>query len=679
MRKYLIFLSAIILFSLTIVSVKEPVSVEGSSATTYTFAIDRKGHIVTTQDAYLPDQTIINLGLDSPSDLHFDKDDRLFIADTGNQRILIYDPSVGEVVDEITYTDFVSPKGVFITEDDELYVADSGAEAVFRFDLEGNFIQEYTKPTSVSFETTTFNPKKVAVDNQDNLYIVAEGVFDGIIQMSSSGEFLGYFAQNKVVLTPIQRFQDLIFSDEQLDQLSNRNPVSFTNVYVDKEGIKYSTSIGDDISNIKKHNTNGSSSIDTDFGFDWESLDVYTDENGIIYTVSAEGYIDIFTSDGWFIFGFGSSEDNVDVSGLYSQLISIAVDSEGGIWTLDNDKAFIQSYSATDYSTLIYEALTQYKDGKYDEAIDNWEEVLKLNQLSVIAHNEIGRNLFSRGEYEESMEHFELSGNRFYYSEAYWEVRNVGMQQGLPIFLLSLIVITVVFYSVKFSNRRYGYLSTPIGALKKVAGVRQVDDLLFSFSFFKHPLDGFYDLKRKRRGSYLGATILFALFFIVYLNFTMNKGFIYQFIEAADMDLSAILIGFFSIFALFIFSNYLVTSINDGEGSIGEIYKGVMYSLMPLTIAYAVTTFLSYYLTYNEIVILQLILNAGIIGTAIILFLAVQELHNYTIRETIKSFLLTFLFMIIAGILFAFVQIMGDQLIQFIIGLVQEAYYGIFS
>jgi hypothetical protein len=74
------------------------------------------------------------------------------------------------------------------------------------------------------------------------------------------------------------------------------------------------------------------------------------------------------------------------------------------------------------------------------------------------------------------------------------------------------------------------------------------------------------------------------------------------------------------------------------------------------------------------VILLQIISWAGLGGTGILLFLCVQELHNYTIRETIKSYLLTVLFMLIAGVLFAFIQIMGDQLIQFIIGLFGEAF-----
>ena len=668
-------LTAIILFALVAVGVTP---VDATSATTYTTTFNRKREFVITQDAYLPDQTILNLGLDGPSDLHIDKDDLVYISDTGNQRIAIYDPGQGVIVDEITYPEFQSPRGIFITEDDELYVADPSAEAVFRFNIDGTFIQKYTKPDSVSLQATKFEPKKVAVDNQDNMYIVAEGVFDGLIQMSSSGEFLGYFATNEVVLTPTQQFQKLIFTDEQLDQISNFNPPSFSNVYVDPNGIKYTTSIGDDVDSVKKHNTNGSSSIDTNCGVDLGLIDVYTDNYGTIYTAGEDGYIYIFTSDGQFIFAFGTDVSGEDVAGLYSELNSIAVDSKGTIWTLDGDKAFIQSYTPTDYSVQIYEALNFYKSGKYTEAVNAWEEVLKLNQLSVLAHNEIGRNLFSQGEFELALEHFELAGNRFYYSESYWEVRNVDIQQTLPIVLLGMLVLLVVWITVKVTNKKYEYLAAPQALLKRVTSKKLIDDFLFQFTFYKHPLDSFFYLNRKQRGSYFIATFISILFCFIYVAYTLYKGFIFQFVEAADMDLGAIVLGFFSIIILFIFCNYLVTSINDGEGSLGEIYKGVMYSLSPLAIAYIVITYLSYYVTFNEVILLQLVGYSGMIGTGILIFLTVQELHNYTIRETIKSFLLTLLFMVIAGILFAFIQIMGDQLIQFLIGIFKEAFRNVF-
>ena len=169
-------------------------------------------------------------------------------------------------------------------------------------------------------------------------------------------------------------------------------------------------------------------------------VDVYTDDQGIIYAASDLGYIFIMTNDGQFVFGFGTNSGE-DVVGFYDSLASIVVDNQGRIWTLDKNSAYLQSYTPTEYSTRIYNALTLYTEGRYIEAIAEWEEVLKLNQLSVLAHNEIGRNLYSEGFYEEAMEHFILSGNRTLYSESYWEVRNDQLQKNLPMIMIVFFVI----------------------------------------------------------------------------------------------------------------------------------------------------------------------------------------------------------------------------------------------
>ena len=59
-----------------------------SQATSYTYTLDENGYFVRTQDAYLPDKTITTLKLSAPQDLFIDKNNMLYIADTGNKRIV---------------------------------------------------------------------------------------------------------------------------------------------------------------------------------------------------------------------------------------------------------------------------------------------------------------------------------------------------------------------------------------------------------------------------------------------------------------------------------------------------------------------------------------------------------------------------------------------------------------
>src|SRR5690554_310421 len=142
----------ILLLILAIFVIPQPI--EASSATSYTLTLNAKDQFVRTQDAYLPLRTTMELELSAPEDMIFDADGYLWIADTGNLRVVKYDTFTNELLYELTYPEFLAPKGIFINSRG-IYVADSAARAVFRFDVNGNFIEKFSRPTSVSFGETS--------------------------------------------------------------------------------------------------------------------------------------------------------------------------------------------------------------------------------------------------------------------------------------------------------------------------------------------------------------------------------------------------------------------------------------------------------------------------------------------------------------------------------------------
>ena len=221
-----------------------PYAAVADQATSYTYTVDEKGEWVRTQDAYLPDRTLTELGLSSASDLYIDGQDMLYIADTGNKRIIVYNTRTGNVDEIIQIKDFSSPSGVFVTGNGKLYVADPGAKAVFVFSADRSLEAKLTKPDSPLYSDTNYEPKKVAADDGGNIYIISEGVYNGVIQLAATGEFLGFFAVNKARLSLSQQIQRLLFTRAQVANLVDANPTVFTNVFVDRSGIVYTATSG---------------------------------------------------------------------------------------------------------------------------------------------------------------------------------------------------------------------------------------------------------------------------------------------------------------------------------------------------------------------------------------------------------------------------------------------------
>ncbi|MDF2698936.1 MAG: integral rane protein [Haloplasmataceae bacterium] len=670
------FISTLFIFTVFLIT-SITISVEASPATSYTMTLNSKGRYVRTQDAYLPDRSVVDLKLNKPEDIYIDANDFMFIADTGNKRILKYNINTDEVDMEITLKELKSPDGIFVTKEGDIYVADHTAKAIFRFSSDGLLKNKYEKPTAPSFEGTVFEPSKIGVDNSGNMFIYG-GVYDGIIHLSNSGEFQGYFTSNRIELSLSDRVRDMFYTEKQKLNLS-RNPAIFSNVFVDSKGIVYTTTTNSEMYSIKKHNIAGLNNFSSGVVSQSDATDVYVDESGIIYAAMSSGSIFVYSQSGEFIYSFGASnfrvgsEINEDISGLFTTISAVAVDSKGFVWAVDDSKSFIQSFKPTDYAEKIYSALALYTNRKYNESIKIWQEVLRLNQMSVIAHNNLGKNYMSIEEYELAMDHFLISGNRADFSEAFWEVRNIDLQQNLSYIIIILIALFVLSFILKKVDKKHPFKYKIKTYVSKIFNRKFLRDIFYMFRVMTHPLDSFYEIKKGRKGSLLGATIIYTLFFFIFLWYTIGKGFIYQFIAVEDLDLNTIVFGFFALTLLFVICNYLVTSINEGEGGIKKIFLLFAYSLAPMYVAFISITLLSHILTYNESFFLDIIKYFAFTWTGVNIFLGIQEIHNYSIRNTIKSIIITAIFMIIIVVVILIIIIMWDQLANFFIEIIMEA------
>ncbi len=654
----------LLLLAVVCLTLQLPMRVSANQATSYTYAADENGYWVRTQDAYLPDKTVTELGLSAPEDLFIDENNILYIADTGNRRIVKYDIARGEVTAELVSDEFTAPRGVYVTEDGDIYVADSGAKAVLIFDADFELKGKLGRPDAPIFADTNYEPKRVAVDGGGNVYLIGEGVYNGVIQLAKTGEFLGYFAVNDADLTFAQRLQQMIFTRAQLANLVDINPTVFTNVFVDRSGIVYTATSGTHRNGMKKHSTNGGNMFKSDV-WSYDTLtDLYVDDSGLIYTCSAEGYINIYSKNGEEIFSFGSYVTTVDISGLFTTLPSIAVDRDGNIWAVDGSKGYLQSFKPTEYAQTVYAAMDLYEEGRYDEAMEKWNQVLKLNQMSILAHNGVGKAYLHAEDYEASLEHFKVANNKDFYSQSFWEVRNKWLQKWLGPILIVVIVLLVLKKVIGIiDGKRGGHIAAARKqAGEKVKNLPVLKDIIYALKTPRHPMDNYYEIRKYRQGSVLSATVIYALFFLDFMAFKTLKGFIYQNVKVEDMDIGSIVLGFFILLGLFIICNYLVTSINDGDGTFKQIYMIPAYGLMPAMISLLIVTVVSYVLTYNEAFLLTIVLIIGITWSVITIFLGLQTVHDYTFGETVKSILLTVVFMIIVAVIGIIISIMWDSL-----------------
>jgi hypothetical protein len=315
---------------------------------------------------------------------------------------------------------------------------------------------------------------------------------------------------------------------------------------------------------------------------------------------------------------------------------------------------------------MVYNSLDLFEQGRYDDALKSWTDVLRLNQMSLLAHDGIGKAYLYNREYENAMEHFKVSANRVSYSDAFWEVRNTWLQHYLSYVMLGILGLFILSKIVSAIDKKHKIKQAKAVLKAKLSSLPVIGEIMYACRIPFHPFDRYYDIRVEKNGDAVTASILYVAFFGAYMLFTVGKGYIYQVTKVENMDINAIVLGFFAISGLFVLCNWLVSSINDGEGTLKKVYILVAYGSVPAGLSLLAVTGLSYVMTLNETFILSLILFVGIAWSLILIFIGLQVIHDYSGKETVRSILITFLFMLIIAVVLLVVIIMWDQVWKFI-------------
>ena len=655
------------------------ISVVEASTPYTTYTVDGYGQYIETQTAYLPVRSIRlidDLAFSGASDLIITDDNTMFIADTGNKRIIVSDLE-GNLIRTIGEGILGSPTGIFVTEDQTLYVADEVNERVYVFNETGELLTEYGKPNHPLFgDTATFKPQKVAVDKRGSIYVISKGNSNGIIQLSqaNNGEFLGYFGVNDARIDLMGMFRDLIFTDEQKAQLKSTEPVTTNNLTIDSKGLIYTITQGEGPKTLKKLNMAGTDMLGG-APYDDYPGDVIVGPIGNIFVTSTNGYIYEYTSEGELLFVFGGRDNGDQRVGLFKTVSSISMDNNQWLYVLDQEKNEIQIFEPTEFANLVHNALVLYEEGHYLESKEPWLEVIEMNSLFDFAKVGLGEALFKEEAYDEAQIAFKQGLDLTGYSDSYWEIRNVWLKINLVNIFLVVVGVYIVFKVLQWLDRRKNIFGPVKKQMNRVKQIKLIKEINFIWYFIKNPADGFYGIKREGKVSILSTTILLIIFICIYLFNKYCSGFLFKSVKEGEFTVGSDILFFLAGFILLLSCHYLVATITDGEGKFKHIYSGIVYSFVPYFILVPIATVLSNVLTLNESFILTFMYTLIYGWIAVLLIIMIKELHNFTMGEVVKNIFVTLFTTIIAILAIFVVYVLFTQVYDFVSAIIGEVVY----
>ncbi len=629
--------------------------------------------------------------LSSPKDVFVDDLEYVYIADTGNSRILVLDEQyrlhliIKEFVNDQGVPDsLASPEGVFATET-EIYVADTEKSRIVIFDKLGNFLDIVHEPVSeVMPENSVYKPSAVAVDSAGRIYVVGKATNYGIISLNRDGSFNGFVGAITQQANAWQLFWRKIQSAQQRESSEAIVSIEYNNVTIDADGFLYATQNADTTQvPVKKLNPKGSDVLNRN-GFQPPSGEArVTSTNSTDYTISgASSIVDValgeantwsiidqkrsrvftYDSDGNLLFAFG---DMGDQFGNIQRLS--AMDYQGSFMLLlDESTSNITVFKRTEYGDLLISAVQSIEDGDYSASVEYYTAVLQRNNNFDQAYIAIGDAKYREGDYVTAMQYYKYAYDQASYSEAYRIYRKDWMETNLWIVALVLVVVLVAvllfFKWVNKVNKR---------GIKYSEKRKWYEEVCYGFHVIFHPFDGFWDLKHEKRGSVRGATIILILTILTFVYQSIGRGFLYNMYEGTGvnyvMQISSILLPV----ALWTISNWCLTTLFDGEGSLTDVYITTCYSLLPVVMLVLPTVMVSNFVTLSEQGILTMIETIAWGWTALLLFFGMMVIHDYGLFKNIIITFATIIFMMFV----MFVAILFTSLI----GRVFTFFYNIYT
>jgi len=654
------------------------------------------------RDIYVPDANgaLQYAPLNGAQDLDIGSGDRIFVADTGNNRIVEFDKA-GEFMRVIAPGDdpLNGPRGIFAADDGSLYVADTGNGRIVRLGADGAVMSSFGRPEGSALpEDTAFEPTGVAVDDRGFMYVALNGSYQGIMQLSPDGEFRGFFGTNATEADWMDRIKRLLYTKEQLSRQVRLLPAPIRSIEIDDLGYMYTVS-GSGSEQVKKLNIRGENlwsgrsfgeqlpeggkraQVQPVSGQSGEMTggllaDVAVDKAGNATVIDkARNAVLQYDSDGRLLFFWtGRVTAGMPKVGLNQSPIAVTIDSAERLLILDDALNVIQVFEPTRFGTAVHTAHELTGEGKYGESERYWNEVVKLDARYAPAYRGLADAAYFEGDYREAMSLYRLAGDPNGHSEAFWQLRLAWLQSSFPWIANALILLFLLFVAAPKLRALVGdRLQVQLPWQFPKLGQLLIQ-LKQAFVILRHPLEGFSDLRYEGKGGWLSGALLIGAALAVLPAETYLTSFTFDPVPPERRTVVPALVLFAGIWLSWVVCNYLIGSIYRGEARFRDVFIGSAYAMFPTVLLGLPLALLSNVLTLSEASIYSTLGGAVVVWCGLLFFWNIQSLQNYSVGETTVNIFLTAAAMIMLWVLLFILFGLAADLLDFAKTIVLEVF-----
>lgn len=482
-RLLIAFLSLVSIITVFIPEIPVAAYPQPQGGRSYTY--DESGNDVFIPDPYTYIQSVkladnAGLAADNAQDFFIDHNKNIYVLDTNNNRILVYNSKFEWVktLAEFKYQGETltlnAPEGLYVSPGNKIIIADTQNGRILQCDQSGNVDLVIEKPANMTGieDAMKFMPMKVAADSLGRIYVTAKNINFGIIRLDSKGIFMGYIGAPKVQADLYTLLLKKYFTKQQKKKLVEFVATEYNNIVMDssdflwgtissikKLDIKNAIESGDKSGNvtpIRKLNSMGNDILKRNGDYaplgdlkisESESadvsriVDVAINENGIYSMLDqTKGHIFTYNDNGNLLYIFG----NIDFKKSDLQMPVAINYLDNKILVLDSVLSEIKVYEPTSYGKKILEAEKSQYNGDFEKAYGLWSEIAHENTNFKYAFVGLGNAKLKEKNYTEALKFFKYANDIPNYSKTFILIRKEQMKVYFPVIFISIISLIAI-------------------------------------------------------------------------------------------------------------------------------------------------------------------------------------------------------------------------------------------
>ncbi|MDO5732394.1 MAG: YIP1 family protein [Eubacteriales bacterium] len=534
--------------------------------------------------------------------------------------------------------------GLYANHKGQIYACLPGEGRIVRFNEAGETEIVYGKPEGINLKGADYKPVTVIADRIGRMFVIGQGIYEGIIEIAPTGEFTRFFGVNPARYNPVEIFWRSIATDAQRRQMALWLPTDYSDLALRDDGFIFATVASlDSTRKVQLLNAKGSDILRFPLGrrpqgdrkqrpgFEAQITSIAYAGDGIYAILdSLKKRVFLYNEDGWELCHFGIPGER---AGGLKNPRQIAFHGDE-LLICDPLSQSLEVFEPSEYGKKLIEGCrAEYaKDNRRSEAI--WQAVRKQSPYLALTYVSLGNAAYREKDYETAMHYYRRADDRSAYSKAYERIRDRWLSEHFNYIAFGLLFLVVLLVLIHKLRAQRGRVAVRESAWRETVCV-------YPRYVMSNPFKAFADMKYDGRGSLLFAVTLLLIRGLISILAYAKTGFLMNHNDPAKINTVLIALAAMMPFILLSFGNWASTTLMNGSGKLKEIFMVFMYSQIPLLIVEALLILLSNVATIEELPMLQMLHSFALLFTIILAFIGLVSIHEFSFARGIASIFTT--------------------------------------